>query len=102
MKTIENKTTSISNGDEVNKKFLTSGDLLKIIINTVPQGGLTVEEMKKRLRLIESLDKANETTSSISLEDADFDLLKTQTIDYKWGALHKDIIDLVDSINSIK
>lgn len=90
MKTLENKTTELPNGEEK----LTYFELAKSCVNVPPQQGFDVQEMNKRLRVIEKLEG-----EKVEMEDADFDTLKQCVNDMKWGVLHRDISDFVKYIN---
>ena len=93
MKTIENK--EINFADDV-KDYAT---LIKFCMNRTPQGGYTVEEMRKRLRVLDVIEKAGK---EINLEDADFECAKTCVKGMKWGTMHQEIVDFVDYINSVE
>lgn len=89
--------------------FLTTYDLLKSVINNPTQGGLNVDEMIKRLRLLNEVDKHKDTfeipegkfddsmlerKATLELEDADFTKLGELFKEMKWGVVSKTIIDL--------
>jgi hypothetical protein len=98
--------------------ILTSYDLLKSIINNVPQGGFTPEAMQQRLKLLSVIDKERnsfvipkgtkiedvpavffEQKKSIKLEDADYEVLKDLAKEMKWGILSSFIYDTVKQFN---
>ena len=89
--------------------FLTTYDLLKSAINNPTQGGVNVDEMIKRLRLLAEVEKHNELfdikpedykdemlerKATLELEDADFTKLKELFKEMKWGVVSKTIVDL--------
>lgn len=74
-------------------------DLAKLCIDSPPQGGFTVDEMRKRLKIAERLDTAN---ARIELEDAEFDKLRELIGQYRWGLMHPDVIAFVDAIEGAK
>ena len=94
MKTFENKTISIK-GSEPSKY----SDLLKICLDSIPQGGLTTSEMKARLKVATALDNAAE---NIQLEDADHDKLVSLVKEMKWGVVAQEIIDLEEAVLNAK
>lgn len=96
MKRIELKETTIKKDEKEN---ITYKDLLNMCVNKPPQG-FTVEEMRKRLRLVDVLSKAELV---VDMEDADYTHMKklVSDMDGSWAIAHKDIIDFVDYINSI-
>lgn len=89
--------------------FITTYDLLRTAINNPEQGGFDVEEMMKRLRLLEKVDqfkdkftiKDGEFTDekllledTLELEDSDYEKLKELVKKMKWGIVSKFIVDL--------
>jgi hypothetical protein len=107
MKSIELKVAkeNISGRDT----FLTTYDLLKSAINNPTQGGFKVDEMIKRLRLLNEVDKHKdlfeitegkfddamlERKATLELEDADFTKLKELFKEMKWGVVSKTIIEI--------
>lgn len=89
--------------------FLTTYDLLKSVINSPSQQGFSVDEMMKRLRLLEQLDKHKELfeinpedftdamlerKSVLELEDSDYSKLKELFKEMKWGVVSKFIVEL--------
>ena len=107
MKSIELKVAkeNISGRDT----FLTTYDLLKSAINNPTQGGFNVDEMTKRLRLLNEVDKHKSTfeieegkfddsllerKAILELEDADYTKLKELFKEMKWGVVSKTIIEI--------
>jgi hypothetical protein len=89
--------------------FLTSYDLLKSAINNPSQSGFSVDEMMKRMRLLEKVDAHKdlfdikpdqfndsmlEREATLELEDSDFSKLKELFKEMKWGVVSKTIIEL--------
>ena len=89
MRQLENKETTIENGD----KKLTYFDLAKTCVNVPPQAGFDVQEMNKRLRVIEKLEG-----EKAEFEDADFETLKQCVMEMKWGILSREVSDFVKYI----
>ena len=107
MKSIELKVAKENIGGR--DTFLTTYDLLKSAINNPTQGGFNVDEMTKRLRLLNEVDKRKdlfeitdgkfddamlEIKATIELEDADFTKLKELFKEMKWGVVSKTIIEI--------
>jgi hypothetical protein len=107
MKSIELKVTKefIQGRDT----FLTTYDLLKSAINNPSQSGFSVDEMVKRLRLLNKVDEHKglfdikpedfndstlERTAILELEDSDFSKLKELFKEMKWGVVSKTIVEL--------
>lgn len=98
MKTIKNKETSIITREGDVDKKMTYVDLLKIIADVPPAQGYTIAEMRQRLGLYAALIAID---NKISLEDADFVVMKKLVQEFKWAQSHTDIIDFVDHIESL-
>lgn len=95
MKKLELKETEIkkSNTETLNYK-----ELISAALNVVPQGGFSPEEIRKRLRVIDALDKSNEV---FELEDADVETLKRCVKEMKWGVMHKNIVEFNDDVQNL-
>lgn len=95
--------------------FITTYDLLKSSVNNPEQGGFDVEEMMKRLRLLEKIDAFKDkftikdekqepsdeflaTEATLELEDSDFEKLKSLFTKMKWGVLCNYIIELNEEL----
>lgn len=103
MKTLELKETKIpkikvGEKQEESNEMLNYGDFIKTALNIVPEKGFTPEEMKKRFRILDALEKDSKT---LELEDADVVTLKDCIKAMQWGVLHKDIITFCEEINKI-
>jgi hypothetical protein len=96
--------------------LFTTYELLKIAINNTQEGGFTIDEMMKRIRILNKLeeyapifqieqDKINDDYllkhELLELEDADFLKLKELFKQVKWGVFAKFIIDLYNEIESL-
>ena len=73
MKTIRlRKFTDVKpSGQETPGVELTSIQLIKNCVNQPTQGGLDIEEMKKRIRVLNELDKLSGEETEFTIEDAD-------------------------------
>lgn len=107
MKSIELKVTRENLGGK--ETFLTTYDLLKGAINNPSQNGFSVDEMMKRLRLLEKIDAHKnlfeikeqdyndsflQRKATLELEDSDFVKLKELFKEMKWGVISKTIVEL--------
>lgn len=92
MKTIENKKISIP-GDI--KKY--SG-LITVCVQNPPQGGYDVDEMRKRIKIIDIIEKGG---TALVFEDADFDCLKQCVNSMRWAYMHKEILNFLDYISGL-
>jgi hypothetical protein len=73
---------------------------IKAVINNRPADGFTVEEMRRRFRVIGAVEKLKEGATKLELEDQDFETIKTCVNQFKWGVMAKSIMEFVDQINS--
>ena len=73
-------------------------DLLKNALNSAPKEGFVPEEMRKRLKVLDKLETAG---TSVDLEDAEAETLKSAMADMKWALLNKDILDLCDAVKAL-
>jgi len=62
------------------------------------QRGADLDEIRRGVRVLDALDKANTTGNVLELEDADWEHLKQKTLSMQWAFVDKRIIDLVDAI----
>jgi hypothetical protein len=111
MKKIELKVSK----EEINgqKMVFTTYDLLVVAINKPVEGGFNVEEMRKRIRLLNELDKHKDLfkgtekikpedsvekfpKANFELEDADYDNLKELVHGTKWGLVSRTILELCE------
>jgi hypothetical protein len=93
--------------------FFSTMDLLKMAILNVPsQSGLGIDEIYKRLRLLDILNKHSEfdifdnnldnthllMKKDIEIEDSDFNKLKELYNEVKWMVVSKFIVDLYEDL----
>lgn len=91
---IENIVTEIRKNDTEMMKY---SDFCKICIENVWQWGIRLDEQRKRIRVLDALEK-----KEIILEDADFDILKICVETMTWAVIHKDIVKFSDYILTLK
>jgi hypothetical protein len=100
MKTITLKNITTTN--QISKQTIEFSykDLIYTCLNIPIKDAFTIDEMRKKIRILELLEKS---TDIIEVEDTDFLIIKESinSMDGKWTMLTKDIIDFVDYINSI-
>ena len=108
MKEFKNKETEVMIPDEIKstqKELVTRpatyADLCLICIRTPKKEGFSVEEMRKRFRIIDALEGASKV-ATINLEDQDAAFLKEVMAEFKWSNMHKDIIELTDHVSDLK
>lgn len=100
MKTLELKTKKVidGNGNTLDVQYK---DLISSSLNQIDQnkGGLTFEEIEKRLRIKTALDKSN---GKLKLEDQDAEALITLVSGMKWVLVDQAIVDFVKDIQAMK
>jgi hypothetical protein len=97
--------------------FFSFYELIKIAVNNTPQGGYSIDEMQKRLRILNELETHKELfdieeskfedsmlvrEAELNLEDSDFIKLKELVKDCKWGILAQSIIELNEQFEEKK
>jgi hypothetical protein len=102
MKKIENrKITITAQGQTVQTDYKR---LIKDCIENVPQGGIKLDEQRKRIRVLDALeldDSLNEVCNGeMSFEDADFIVLKKCVNDMSWAIVSKEICEFGEAINA--
>lgn len=101
MKKVTNKSTALN----VIVKNSRYSDLLMYCINEPVQWGYTIEDMRVRVKLLEKVTRGEgkEYAKEIEFEDAEFSVLKELVKSKKWlWILHKDAVEFVDYIVSVK
>ena len=69
-------------------------------IRQPPKDGFTdIEDMRKRTKILDKLDKAN---GSLELEDAEANTLQECVKTMKWTILDASIVQFVDDVNGMK
>lgn len=95
MKTVENKTTKIKVSED---KYLTYADLLSIVIDKPIREGITLDEMRRDLRI---LDVIKQETETLSFEDKDFEIVKEAVKSSKWAIRHEDLLEFASYISEL-
>ena len=89
---IENKETSLT--DDSGKK-LSYADVLILTVNGEVKHGMDIQEMRKRVDLIEALDKSEEF---VELDEEQTVLLRGLWATHRWKAPHPDILKVDEAI----
>ena len=96
MGSFKNKKTDIQK-DENN--FLTFKDLVEVCINSMPEGGLNVSDMKIRLNIMAQIENANGIIKIVG--SAEKETLKTCVASMKWRVLHKHVVEFVEAVDKM-
>lgn len=99
-KTIENKETTLNfkEGEETRK--MTYFDIIKLCLDSPPQGGFSRDDIKKRNRIEDKLK--GEIGSTVELEHDEFYSLKKICNDMKWNTRVEDIENFLDYLDDVK
>ena len=96
MKKFENKTTEITNGEAK----MTYAELALLCIKNINvQKGVTLEEMRQGIKVMDILESKPEV---IELEDTDHSFLLQKIDAMQWAMYHKDIVAFCDAIKEAK
>lgn len=79
-------------------KFESESDkaLLTAILESA-SGGMDIGEVRRSIKLI---DKIQETTNSLAVEDAEYEYLKHRYMGTKFTRVNKDVVTLADNIEN--
>ena len=98
MKELENKTTSmidIVDGKEVKLKY---SDLIAFASSQIPQGGYSMDDIEKRLRIRKACKNGKK---KLQIEEGDVPYFKKMIQDSKWTAIHEDIIAFKEDVDQL-
>jgi hypothetical protein len=97
MKSLKNKKTGIIK--EAGKpETLSYSELAIFCVNSMPEGGFDVTEMRNRIKILDALDKANGT---VKIEDAATETLKACVNSMKWAFMHKDVVSFIEEVEKM-
>lgn len=100
MKELSNKQTKII--DE-NKSNIYYSDLIRIVVGNISGDGLTIAEMKQRMKIIDVCAAARKKKNeALKFEDEDFKLIKSKVEAHRWGVINKEIIQFSDDVQAVK
>ena len=81
----------------------TYADLVCVCVSYAnPQKGITIDEQRKRMRILEVVENATTPPESdMQFEDSDADLLKALVKAYPWGIVKKEIVQFGDAVEAM-
>jgi hypothetical protein len=75
-----------------------SRDVIRIVVErTDSERGIGIPEMRKRLRILDALDSAD---GELTLEDADWELLKGLIARFPFAVAHREIVQVSDDVEN--
>lgn len=84
------KTIKLIEGEMFNSKRV----LIEVL--SLPPQGCNIYEMKKRMRVMDAIETAE--GGEVTLEDADYQLLKTVFETNQFRLVHKDLLAIADTL----
>jgi hypothetical protein len=76
---------------------LKTKDVLTEILSRAPQG-MNIDEMRRRMRVLDLLEKNQSET--LSLEDADWQMVKQLYVSHPFAMAHKDLLTIGDDVEN--
>lgn len=70
-------------------------EVIKIVLEQGTAHGMTIGEMRKRIGILDKLEKAN---GVLELEDAEWQSLKEIYAQHPWRIAHRDLLAIADAI----
>lgn len=67
-----------------------------------PRTGMSIDEVRRSVRVLDNLESLESTADSVSFEDADYDFLINKLNDFKFALADKRIVDLIDRATNPK
>ena len=71
-------------------------DVVKIVMEQPGQGGATIEQVRRRCKVLDALDGAAD--GELKLEDAEFEFLSTTLKAFPFAAASRDLLKVVDAL----
>lgn len=96
MKILELKKTSLKLNED---KEATYKDLILFCVNAPKQGGFSIQEIRQRLKITDAVEASDDM---LQLEDTEAQALEEIIAEFKWGSVHKDIVQFVEDIQNMK
>jgi len=75
---------------------LSSVTVFRLVTSSSPTRALTVEEMRRRVRVLDALDAANVQDEWLVLEDEDAKMLAGAVDSYPWASANKGLLSIID------
>lgn len=79
---------------------VTSLTLLRMALDAPSREGLTMEDIRKRMRIHDAIEAVNEPAVALSLEDADFAVLMGVWRATPWATPNRALVAVDDDLNA--
>ena len=93
MKTLQNKTILLAG------ESITYAQLMAQCLNGAAEG-FSIDEMRRRIRVMDAIEKAGNDGKEIELEDHDYQTL-VSALDIRWRLLSREIVEFVDYVQGV-
>lgn len=77
-----------------------SSVLLGTVLGTSPTNSITVDEIRKRVRILDLVE--NSTDGTLVLEDSDYAFLNRLIQSFPFSVANKDLLSIIDTITEAK
>lgn len=89
--------TATIKGVEVSGFSYSTLDLIKIAVNSAPQGGFAVSDMMDRLRITKVINELEEDATEVQFEDSDYKNLQKYLESARWHFISENIVKVIQS-----
>lgn len=86
------KRITIRNGDNVK-----SVDIFRNVLS-VNQQGMSIDDIRKRIRILDVIDELDESDTFMDLEDLDYLTLKNAIQTQKWVIADRNLLRIIDDV----
>lgn len=73
-------------------------DLIKTVLERPGVTGLSVSDIRKRIRVLDVIEKLEPGAAKLDLEDGDHDTLRAAVLGFSYGGASKDLLTVIDDI----
>ena len=77
---------------------LASADILRMVAGSSPTRAITIDEMRRRCRILDALDTLTHDVDSIILEDEDAKVLVAALESFPWSAANRSLLTIIDDV----
>ena len=77
---------------------LTSLTILRLVAGSSPQKALSVDDMRRRVRILDALDEVPHNGDTLVLEDEDARALGEAIESFPWASANKGLLTILDDV----
>jgi hypothetical protein len=93
MKTIKLRPEIVSGNERIS-----SAGVLRLVAANSPQKALSVDEMRRRVRILDALDNLPNDAESMHLEDEDVKTLIAAIDAFPWASANRHLLAIIDDV----